>query len=104
MVAAALTAFWDDPNAVTEYCIEILRRWHPEILYRHKRHRPEYDGHIIKALSHPALKDDAYYIARKMLNAEAKSPGFLSLELRRQAENIIRGEGPIWSSSEEESS
>jgi len=105
LVGAALTAF-EDPNAVTEYCIEILSRWHQEIFYRHKNHKMAYDGHIIKALSHPALKDDAYYIAHEMLNVEARSrsPGFLSPELRRQAENIIRGEGPIWRSSEEETS
>ena len=102
LVGAALTAFWDDPYAVTEYCRAILSRWHQEIFFRHKNIKIEYDGHIIKALSHPALKDDTYYIARKMLATEAKSPGFLSPELRRQAENIIRGEGPIWSASEEE--
>jgi hypothetical protein len=45
---------------------------------------------------------DAYDIARKMLDTEARSRGFLSTELHRQAEKIIRGEGPIWSASEEE--
>ena len=104
MVGAALTAFWNDPYVVTEYCRAILSRWHQEILYRHKNNKMAYDGHIIKALSHPALKDDAYYIARKMLDTEARSPGFLSPELRRQAENIICGEGPTWRSSEEETS
>ena len=102
LVGAALTAFWNDPDAVTEYCIAILRRWHQEIFYRHKHNRIAYDGHIIKALSHPALNDDAYYIAQKMLNAEAKSSGFLSPELRRQAENIIQGQGPIWAPYEDE--
>jgi len=102
LVGAALTAFWNEPDAVTEYCISILRRWHQEIFYRHRHHLIAYDGHIIKALSHPALKDDAYDIARKMLATEAREPGFLSPELRRQAENIIRGEGPIWSGSDEE--
>jgi len=103
-VAAALTAFWNDPNAVIDYCSAIISRWHQQILYRHKHHFQEYDGHIIKALSHPALMADAYDIARKMLDTEARSPGFLSLELHRQAEKIIRGEGPIWSASEEETS
>ena len=71
----------DDPDALTEYCIAILRRWHQEIFYRHKHNRIAYDGYIIKALSHSALKDDAYYIARKMLGTEARSLGFLSPEL-----------------------
>ncbi len=100
LVAAALFVFQNDPDDVTEYCRAIISRWHKEIRYRDgKPHLPEYDGHIIKALSHPALKDDAYDIAQKMLDTEA---GFLSPELRRQAENIIQGEGPIWSTSEEE--
>jgi hypothetical protein len=102
LVAAALTAFWNDPNVVTDYCRAIINRWHQQIVYRHKHHFPAYDGHIIKALSHPALRYDAYDIARKMLVIAARPLGFLSPELHRQAENIIRGEGPIWSASEEE--
>ena len=104
LVAAALTAFWNDPNAVTDYCSTIINRWHPEIFYRRKHRFPEYDGHIIKALSHPALWYDAYDIVRELLDTEARSQGFLSPELHQQAENIIRGEGPIWSASEEETS
>ena len=102
LVAAALTAFGKDPDAVTEYCRPIISRWHKEIFYRRKHRFPEYDGHIIKALSHPALMADAHDIALKMLYTETRLQGFLSPELHRQAENIIRGEGPIWSASEEE--
>ena len=101
LVAAALTAFWNDPNAVTDYCRAIINRWHQQTLYRDKHHFQEYHGHIIKTLPHPALMADAYDIARKMLDIEARSLGFLSPELHRQAENIIHGEGAIWSASEE---
>ena len=101
LVAAALTAFYNDPGAVTEYCGAILRRWHQQIFYRHKHRRPEYDGHIIKALSHPSLRQEAYKTVQDMLAEEARSPGFLSTELRQQAENMIQGKWLPWTASEE---
>jgi hypothetical protein len=104
LVAAALTAFWNDPGAVIEYCRTIISRWHKEIFYRHKHRLPEYDGYIIKALSHPALRQESRKAVQNMLSTEARSPGFLSPELRRQAENIMQGQWPSWSESEEETS
>jgi hypothetical protein len=101
LVAAAFTAFWNEPEPVAEYCRAILRRWHKEILYRHKHRHPEYDGHIIKALSHPFLRQEATKAAQKMLIEEARSPGFLSTELREQSKNMIQGKWLPWNVSEE---
>ena len=101
LVAAALMAFWNDADAVIEYCEAIISRWHKEISYRHKHRLPEYDGHIIKALSHPALRQESRKAVQNMLSVEAKRPGFLGAELRRQAENIMQGQWPSWSESEE---
>jgi len=100
LVAAALMAFWNNPDAVTRDCRDIISRWHPEIVYRHKNRKRlqllDYDGHIIKALFHPALRKEASQAAQAMLYKENDSPGFLSPELHRQAENIIRGEWQPW--------
>jgi hypothetical protein len=106
LVAAALMAFWNNPDAVTRDCRDIISRWHPEIVYRHKNRKRykngkrlqllDYDGHIIKALFHPALRKEACQVAQVMLSTEKYSPGFLSPELHRQAENIIRGEWQPW--------
>jgi hypothetical protein len=100
LVAAALMAFWNNPNAVTRDCRDIISRWHKELVYRHKNKKrlqlPDYDGHIIKALFHPALRKEASQAAQAMLSMENYSPGFLSPELHRQAENIIRGEWQPW--------
>jgi len=104
LVTAALTAFWNDPDSAIGYCRAVLARWRQEIVYRHKRRLPEYAGYIVKALSHPGLRQDARKAVQEMLLAEAESPGFLSGELRRQAENIMSGEWPPWSAPEEESS
>ena len=101
LVAAALGAFWDDPHSVAVYCEDILGRWLPEILYRHKKRLREYDGHIIKALSHPSLRREANQVAHDMLSFESRSPGFLSVHLREQAERISRGEWPPWSGAED---
>lgn len=104
LVAAALTAFWNNPEAVTEYCRAILSRWHKEIFYRQKRRLLEYDGHIIKALSHPSLRQEACKAVQDMLAEEARSPGFLGTWLRQHAENIMQGEWLPWSASEEKTS
>jgi hypothetical protein len=104
LVAAAIMAFWNDPGAATEYCKAILSRWHQEIFYRHKRRCLEYDGHIIKALSHPSLRQEACKAVQDMLAEEARSPGFLSTGLRRQAENMIKGKWLPWSAAEEKTS
>jgi hypothetical protein len=104
LVAAAFTAFWNDPDAVTEYCRAIISRWHQEILYRHRHRLREYDGHIIKALSHPSLREEARKVVQDMLAEEAESPGFLSTELRQQAENMAKGKWLPWSVPEEETS
>ena len=104
LVAAALATFWNAPDAVIEYCRAIISRWHKEIFYRHKHRLPEYDGYIVKALSHPALRKEARKAVQDMLSVEARSPGFLSPELRQQTENIMQGQWPPWSSSEEETS
>jgi len=104
LAAAALTAFWNDPEAVTEYCRAILGRWHKEVLYQQKRRLPEYTGHIIKALSHPSLRQEACKAVQDMLAEEARSPGFLSTELRRQVENMIQGNWPPWTASKEKTS
>jgi hypothetical protein len=104
LVGAAITAFWNDPVAVTEYCRAILGRWRQEIFFRRKRRLREYDGHIIRALSHPSLRQDACEAVRDMLAEEARSPGFLSTELRQQAENMIQGKWLPWNPSEEKTS
>jgi hypothetical protein len=100
LVAAALMAFWNNPDAVTRDCRAIISRWHPEIVYRRTNQKRsilrDYDGHIIKALFHPALRKEASQAAQAMLYKENDSPGFLSPELHRQAENIIRGEWEPW--------
>jgi hypothetical protein len=100
LVAAALMAFWNNPDAVTRDCRVIISRWHLEIVYRHKNKKRlqfhNYDGHIIKALFHPALRKEASQAAQAMLYKAKYSPGFLSPELHRQAENIIRGEWQPW--------
>jgi hypothetical protein len=101
LVAAALMVFWNNPKAVVDYCRAIMDRWHQEILYRHKHRRPEYDGHIIKALSHPALRQEAREAVQDMLYVEARSPGFLSPELHKQAQNIMQGQWLPWSEPEE---
>jgi hypothetical protein len=104
LVAAALTAYWNNPDDVAGYCGEIISRWHKEIFYQVKHRRQRYGGHIIKALSHPALRQEARKAAQDMLYEEALSPGFLTPGLLEQAENIARGQWPPWSGSEEETS
>ena len=102
LVNAALAAFWNDPDAVTKYCKAILNRWHREIVYRRQHGLPEYDGHIIKALSNPRLRKEAHRAAMDMLSAEARSPGFLGAALLEWVENIAEGQWPLWSESDDE--
>ncbi|MBD2102627.1 ATP-binding protein [Leptolyngbya sp. FACHB-261] len=83
LVTAALNALWDEPALVFEYCQAIVSRWHREIMYRRKHRLPEYDGHLVLALSHPGLHREARKAAQAMLAAEQRSPGLLSLELQQ---------------------
>lgn len=101
LVTAALGVFYSDPDAVIEFCRAILDRWPQEIRGRRKRKLPEYNGHIVKALSHPHLREHARRVAQHMLRAEAKDPHFLSEGLRRWAEDIMLGRWPSWTAAEE---
>jgi len=104
LVTAALTAFWNDPDAAIGYCSAVLGRWHREIVYQRQRRHVWYQGHIVKALSHPQLRQEARRVVQEMLLAEIRSPGFLPAELKHWAEKIMRGEWPLWSAPEEEAS
>jgi DNA-binding winged helix-turn-helix (wHTH) protein len=96
VVTAALSAFWDDPNAVTSCCVQILRNWHREISYQISSGFERYDGHLIKALSHPALRDLSREISKTMLDFEAGHSRFLTPFLRETAENVGKGEWAPW--------
>ncbi len=100
LVAAALAVHWDRPEDVTEYCRAILRRWHAEIEYQVKKRLPRYEGHIWKALTHPALRQQASRVVENMLTVEARRPGFLGPMLHEEAQNILQGQWPPWSASE----
>jgi hypothetical protein len=103
VLTSALTAFWNDPDAVTDYCRQILKRWYKEIEYQHhKRNIQRHDGHIIKALAHPSLRRQAGVAATQMLQAEANSPGFLTPLLHQQVLEIAQGQFPSWTGKEEE--
>jgi hypothetical protein len=109
VLTSALTAFWNDPDAVTDYCRQILRRWYKEIEYQHRNKRKlrqlnikQLDGHIIKALAHPRLRRQARAAATQMLQAEANSPGFLTQLLHQRALEIAQGQFPSWTGKEEE--
>ena len=102
LVTAALTAFWNRPDAVEGYCRAILNSWNHDISYRHKHKKKlkqPYEGHIIKALAHPTLQQqgESERRSRQMLRKEERSPGFLSPELKTKAEAICRGEILAWS-------
>jgi hypothetical protein len=105
VVTAALTAFWNESNTVTYYCRKILKQWQKEIEYQHKnkhKHRNRNDGHIIKALSHPELKEEARKAAVQMLRVEDLSPGFLTELLLQRAVEITQGQFPSWIDGAEE--
>jgi len=97
LVNAALIVLWSDHDATTQCCREILERWHQEISYPRERRLPVYDDHIMRAISHPALRSEAVKTAQGMLSAESKSPGLLTDALRRQAESVAAGR---WSDRE----
>ncbi|GEM_PF-2558801 len=102
LVSAALTAYWNDPDGATDYCRAILWGWMAEINYQITNRRHRYDGHIIKALTHPALREEATQAAHEMLVLEATQPGFLSMHLEKWAKEIVEGIWPPWTSAEEE--
>jgi hypothetical protein len=103
VLTSALTAFWNDPDAVTDYCRLILRRWDKEIEYQHrKRNIKRHDGHIIKALAHPSLRRQAQAAAERMLQRETNCPGFVAPLLHQRALEIAQGQFPSWTGKEEE--
>ncbi|NER45519.1 MAG: ATP-binding protein, partial [Symploca sp. SIO1A3] len=109
LVASALTAFCNDPDAVTNCCRQLLKQWHQEIKYRHrnkrkfrKRNIKRHDGHIIKALAHPSLRKQAQMAAMQMLQTEANSPGFLTPLLYQRAFEITQGKFLSWNGKEGE--
>ena len=104
LVCAALTAFWNKPVPAKRYCRMILLDWQSEVRIEcHQReHYFRYSGHLVKALSHPALRSLATDTVRKMLLLETKYPGKLDPELKHYARNIIRGEWPLWSRADDE--
>ncbi|NER98296.1 MAG: hypothetical protein F6J86_31470 [Symploca sp. SIO1B1] len=104
LVTSALTAFWNNPNAVTDCCRQILKRWYQEIEYYHRNKRKfnkRQDAHIIKALAHPSLRKLAQETATQVLQTEANSPGFLTPLLHQQALEITQGKFPSWTGTEE---
>ncbi|NEQ68545.1 MAG: ATP-binding protein [Symploca sp. SIO2D2] len=104
LVASALTAFSNDPDAVTNCCRHILKRWYQEIEYYHRNKRKfckQNDSHIIKALAHPSLRRQVQAAARRMLETEVNSPGFLTPLLHQQALEITQGKFPSWTGTEE---
>ncbi|MEG3989835.1 hypothetical protein QUA13_22240, partial [Microcoleus sp. S28C3] len=104
LVASALTFFWNDPDAVIDFCQQILRRWDQEIEYQlyNKRKCKRNDAHIIKALAHPKLRQKALAEAMKMLQKEIDLPGFLTPLLHQQVLEIAQGQFPWWTGKEEE--
>ncbi len=102
VVHSALTVFWNDPNAVADYCRKILERWGSEITYQRKHKAKRYDGHIIKALANPSLRNQAKAESKKMLRTEAQSSGFLTPSLHQQALEISQGQFPSWTGKEGE--
>ncbi|NEQ70466.1 MAG: hypothetical protein F6K21_34235, partial [Symploca sp. SIO2D2] len=105
LVASALTAFWNEPDAVTIYCRQILKRWYKDIEYYHHNKRKfgkRDDEYIIKALANPSLRRQAQAAARRMLETEANSPGFLTPRLHQRALEITQGKFPSWTEKEEE--
>ena len=104
VLTSALTAFWNDPDAVTDYCHQILRRWYKDIEYQHRKRniKKRHDGHIIKALAHPSLRRQAQAAAERMLQRETNCPGFLTPLLHQRALEIAQGQFPSWTGKEEE--
>ena len=103
VVTSALTAFWNNPDAVTDYCREILRRWDRDIEYQlgKKRNIKRDDGHIIKALAHPGLRTQARAAAMRMQQVEKNKPGFLTPLLHQRALELAQGQFPSWTGQEE---
>ena len=103
VVTSALTAFWNNPDAVTEYCRQILKRWDKEIEYQHenKRKMKRNDEHIIKALAHPGLSRQARAAATQMREREENQPGFLTPLLHQRAVEIAQSQFPSWTGQEE---
>ena len=103
VVASALTAFWNNPDAVTDYCREILRRWDRDIEYQlgKKRNIKRDDGHIIKALAHSGSRKQGRAAAMRMQQVEKNEPGFLTPLLHQLALEIAQGQFPSWTGQEE---
>jgi len=96
LVSGALTAFHDNPERAVRYCQEILDRWHAEITYQISKKQRRYDGHIIRALSNPFVRDQTIIVAYEMLDIEGKQSGFLTEELHEKVQNILDGEWSPW--------
>lgn len=89
IVTAALCVFSELYKDVNYPCNQIIDQWQREIDYLRERKRPIYVGHILKAISHPELHDQSFLACRNMLDAEARTSGYLTLELKHCADNVV---------------
>ena len=96
LINACLLVF-EEQEKTKEYAQKILQHWENEINIRHRGRY--YHAHIITALNHPLIKDDATRIAKQILkkdndelckNIEDKDFYFISLELDDALQEILQ--------------
>jgi hypothetical protein len=91
-VAAALGAYWDDPSAVRDVCLEMLGRWRDEVL----EGDDGYVGHLVKAFANPEVGAPAAEVATQIMAAHAAREGVPG-HLVEVAAAALEGDLPIWS-------
>jgi hypothetical protein len=95
LVTAALRSNWEQPEVVP-VCREIINRWHEEIKFQISHGHRRYDGHIVQAMSHPDLHQEALKVAYNMVSQEWQTSGFLTPPLFKQAARVISVRWKTW--------
>ena len=96
LVAAALNAYGEKAAAVTSTCRAIISRWRDEIEWQKSRGHDRHDTHVVKAMSHPLLRNESRAAAHDMLREEAAQPGLLTQDLKECAEGAARNKFAPW--------
>ncbi|HNE03415.1 MAG TPA: NB-ARC domain-containing protein [Anaerolineales bacterium] len=91
LVKTALDVFNKDYQKVKKTCLEILQKWESDYDYYQKKGSPKYSGHIIKAMRHPELRNQAKLVAIEVLNKHEEKPGYLDEELPEFCQYFVEG-------------
>ena len=96
LVHASLIALEERPDEIEHTCRSIIQNWYREISYQLKKNKQRFDLHIIKALSHPDLRDVSTEAAYSMLLEETNESFSLTQDLRTTAKKISQETWPQW--------